>query len=234
MKEKQYDDEMEIDLLEIAKVLWKKAGIIILCFIIGALGSGIFTKFFVTPMYQATATIYALSGNTTISVSELQLGSQLSLDFQELATRRTTLKNTLQKTGLEKEISIAEFAANVTVANPTDTRFIDLSVTNENPENAQKLANALAHEVADRVVTVMSVDKPTIAEKAIKPLSPISPSLAKNTLLGGLVGMIIAMGIIILRFIMDDSIKNEEDVRKYLNLNVLASLPDMKERRKKD
>ncbi len=234
MKEKQYDDEMEIDLLEIAKVLWKKAGIIILCFIIGALGSGIFTKFFVTPMYQATATIYALSGNTTISVSELQLGSQLSLDFQELATRRTTLKNTLQKTGLEKEISIAEFAANVTVANPTDTRFIDLSVTNENPENAQKLANALAHEVADRVVTVMSVDKPTIAEKAIKPLSPISPSLAKNTLLGGLVGMIIAMGIIILRFIMDDSIKNEEDVRKYLNLNVLASLPDMKERRRKD
>lgn len=234
MQEKQYDDELEIDLLEIAKVLWKKVWIIILCFLIGAGGTGIFTKFFITPMYQATATIYALSGNATISVAELQLGTQLSMDFQEVATRRTTLKNTLQKTGLDDEITIAELSENITVANPTDTRFIDLSVTNENPEYAQKLANALANEVADRVVTVMNADKPTIAEKAIKPKKPVSPSLFKNTLLGGLLGMILAMGVIIVRFLMDDSIKNEEDVRKYLDLNVLASLPDMKERRKKD
>ena len=69
------DEGQEIDLLELFGVLWKRIWIIALCFCIGAVGMALYTKILVTPMYQATATIYVLSGDT-ISVGELQLGSQ--------------------------------------------------------------------------------------------------------------------------------------------------------------
>ncbi len=54
---------------------------------------------------------------------------------------------------------------------------------------------------------------------------PSSPNLMKNLMMGGLLGMILAIAVIVVRFLMDDTIKTEEDVKKYLGLNTLASLP---------
>ena len=87
--------------------------------------------------------------------------------------------------------------------------------------------------MSDRVVTVMNMEKPSIVEKALEPTAPVSPSLMKNVLIGGIVGFVLAAAVIILLYFMDDTIKNEEDVRKYLGLNVLASLPDTKESRQR-
>lgn len=232
MQEKPMDEGQEIDLLELFGVLWKRIWIIALCFCVGAVGMALYTKILVTPMYQATATIYVLSGDT-ISVGELQLGSQVSPDYVEIARSRTTLKNTLARAGLEDKVSLGELAGGVSVVNQEGTHFMKVSVTNANPEYAQKLANTLAEEMSDRVVTVMNMEKPSTVEKALQPEVPVSPNLIKNIALGGLVGAVLAAGLIVLLHLMDDTIKNEEDVRKYLGLNVLASLPDTKEGRRK-
>lgn len=232
MLEKQNDEGQEIDLLEMAGVLWKKIWIILLCFCIGAGGMALYTKVMVTPMYQATATIYILSGDT-ISVGELQLGSQVSPDYVEIAKSRTTLKNTIARAGLEDKVSVSELAGGISVVSQEGTHFMQVSVTNANAEYAQQLANTLADEMSDRVVTVMNMEKPSIVEKALKPEAPVSPNLMKNVVIGGLVGIVLAAAVIILLYFMDDTIKNEEDVRKYLNLNVLASLPDTKESKRR-
>lgn len=232
MQEKPMDEGQEIDLLELFSVLWKRIWIIALCFCVGAVGMALYTKILVTPMYQATATIYVLSGDT-ISVSELQLGSQVSPDYVEIARSRTTLKNTLARAGLEDKVSLGELAGGVSVVNQEGTHFMKVSVTNANAEYAQKLANTLAEEMSDRVVTVMNMEKPSTVEKALKPEVPVSPNLMKNIMIGGLVGGVLAAALIVLLHLMDDTIKNEEDVRKYLGINVLASLPDTKESRQK-
>ncbi len=232
MLEKQNDESMEIDLLEIIGVLWKKVWIIILCFCIGAVGMAAYTKFMITPMYQATATIYILSGDT-ISVGELQLGAQVSPDYVEIAKSRTTLKNTIARAGLEEKVSIGELAEGVSVETQESTHFLKINVRNANAKYAQLLANTLAEEMSDRVVTVMNMEKPSIVEKALEPVAPISPNLMKNVAVGGLAGFAIAAAVIILLYFMDDTIKNEEDVRKYLGINVLAALPDTKESRQR-
>lgn len=232
MLEKQNDESMEIDLLEIVGALWKRIWIIALCFCVGAVGMAVYTKFMVTPMYQATTTIYILSGDT-ISVGELQLGSQVSPDYVEIAKSRTTLKNTIARAGLEDKVSVGELAGGVSVATQEGTHFMTVSVTNANPEYAQVLANTLADEMSDRVVTVMNMEKPSIVEKALEPAAPVSPNLMKNILIGGLVGFVLAAAVIILLYFMDDTIKNEEDVRKYLGINVLAALPDTRESRQR-
>lgn len=46
------NEEVEIDLLEIAHLLWRKAWAILLCLIIGAALVGSYTKFLVTPQYS--------------------------------------------------------------------------------------------------------------------------------------------------------------------------------------
>ena len=69
-------------------------------------------------------------------------------------------------------------------------------------------------------------------EEAEKPNYPVSPNVKKNMIMGGLIGAVLAVGVFTLLFLLDDTIKSEEDVRRYLQLNTLASIPKEKKRRR--
>lgn len=225
-------DDAEIDLLEIAHVLWQKIWAIILCFVVGAVLAGGYTKMMITPQYTATSMIYILGQTTSISsITELQVSSALTADFTIMAKSRAVINGVIKEMNLD--MSYDELKNSVNVSNPTDSHILQIEVTNPDPKMAKDISNAMANAVADNVASVMVTDKPSIAEKAVTPKSPSSPNLMKNTAMGGLVGAVIAMGILIVRYLMDDTIKTEEDVRKYLQINTLAAVSLEKKRRKK-
>ena len=225
-------DDAEIDLLEIAHVLWQKIWAIILCFVVGAVLVGGYTKMMITPQYTATSMIYILGQTTSISsITELQVSSALTADFTIMAKSRAVINGVIKEMNLD--MSYDELKSSVNVSNPTDSHILQIEVTNPDPKMAKDISNAMANAVADNVASVMVTDKTSIAEKAVTPKSPSSPNLMKNTAMGGLVGAVIAMGILVVRYLMDDTIKTEEDVRKYLQINTLASVSLEKKRRKK-
>lgn len=225
-------DDAEIDLLEIAHVLWQKIWAIILCFVVGAVLVGGYTKMMITPQYTATSMIYILGQTTSISsITELQVRSELTEDFTIMAKSRAVINGVIKEMNLD--MSYDELKSSVNVSNPTDSHILQIEVTNPDPKMAKDISNAMANAVADNVASVMVTDKPSIAEKAVTPKSPSSPNLMKDTVMGGLVGAVIAMGILVVRYLMDDTIKTEEDIRKYLQINTLASVSLEKKRRKK-
>ena len=79
--------------------------------------------------------------------------------------------------------------------------------------------------VADSIAKIINTDKPNVLESAVVPTMPISPNTKRNVMVGGLAGAAAAMAVIFGMYMMDDTIKTEEDVRKYLKLTVLAALP---------
>ena len=97
---------------------------------------------------------------------------------------------------------------------------------------AKSIANAMADATATRVANVMNIDKPNVVEKAVEPKNPASPSMTKNVVLGGMIGAILMIGILVVLYMMDDTIKDSEDVRKYLNLDTLAAFPAGKRSRR--
>lgn len=229
LKEKE---EMEIDLLEIIQVLWRKAVIIVLCLIVGAGIAGGYTKFMVTPQYTASSMIYILGETTSItSIADIQMGTQLTGDFTTLAKSRPALESVIKDLNLD--MSYTALSASVNIENLTDTHILKISVTNSDPELARDISNAMAESTAETIASVMATDKPSIAEKAITPAAPSSPNLMKNTAIGGIIGAVLAVAVIVILYMLDDTIKTEEDVKKYLELNTLASLPVEKGSKKK-
>lgn len=233
MQEQIKSDEIEIDLLELFHVLWKKIWVIFLCLIIGAVSTGIFTKLFITPKYQATSIIYILSNSVSMSGIDLTLSKQLTADFTVLAESRPVMEKI--QTKLEDdygysdlEYSNEDLVEMIVVENPSETSLMRMTVTNEDAQLAADIANAAADAVAERVSEVMVIDKPSKVEDAVKAESPSSPSMAKNMAIGGLLGALLAAGIFTVSFVMDDTIKSEEDVRRYLKLNTLSSIPKEK------
>ena len=88
-------------------------------------------------------------------------------------------------------------------------------------------------EIAD-VASVFIGDKmevipPKIIEVGKVPTVRSAPSMKKNAVLGLLFGAFVAAAAITVLTIMDDTLKTEEDISKYLGISVLASVPDRKD-----
>lgn len=233
MEERIKDTEMgQIDLLEVANVIWQKIWAVIMCFVIGAVLFGGYTKMMVTPQYTATSMIYILGRTTSISsIAELQLSSALTADFTIMAKSREVINGVIKE--MDLNMTYDQLKNSVNITNPSDSHILQIEVTNPDPKLAKDISNTMANAVAENIASVMATDKPSIAEKAVTPGAPSSPNLMKNIAMGGIVGAALAVGLIVLGYMMDDTIKTEEDVRKYLQINTLASVSLEKKRRKK-
>lgn len=227
--EKLHDnDEMEIDLLEILYALKKRAFIILAALIAGALIAGVYTKLLITPLYSATSTVLVISKETTLtSIADLQFGSQLTKDYSMLITSRSVLEEVLDNLGLD--MGYGALKGSVSINNPAETRILQITVTNPDPQLAKELADELASVSSEYIGDKMEVVPPKIIENAEVPTAQTSPSMSKNVMLGALAGLVLAAGVVILMNIMDDSIRSEDDIEKYLKIPTLASIPDRKD-----
>ena len=226
--EKTHDDEIEIDLIELLYALKKKIIVIIAAVAAGALLAGAFTQFLVTPVYSATSTMLVLTKETTLaSLADLQIGSQLTKDYSMLITSRTVLQDVIAELGLD--MTYRELEGNVTITNPDDTRLLEVTVTDSDPERSKEIVDTLAEISSQFIGEQMEVVSPKIIEDGEVPTVQTSPSLTKNVVIGAAAGFMIAAGIIVLMTILNDTIKSEDDIEKYLGLPTLASIPDRKD-----
>ncbi len=238
--EKSWNEEEEvIDLRDLFFALKRKIVLILAVSLIGGCLSGVFTAFFIKPVYTSTSSVLVLSKETTLtSIADLQLGSQLAKDYQVLIQSTEVMKEALKtvkekydEEGIYKDFDMTpdELRECITIENPADTRILEISVEHNKPDIARDLVNAVTTVSSAYVGNKMEVIPPKIIEDGKLPITKTSPSMIKNVLLGFLLGLVLSAGTVIVLTIMDDSIKSEEDVEKYLEIPVLASVPDRKD-----
>lgn len=220
------EDEIEIDLVELFMVLKSKLHIILLSGILAALLAFVGTKLLMTPMYTSVTKMYVLSrqdSSAGVTYSDLQTGSQLTKDYAELVKSRPVLEQVIAVLNLDMEPE--DLAENITVETPTDTRILSISVESDNPKEAKEIADTLRETVSSEIKEIMHAESVDTIEDGNLPKEPSSPSLKKNMVLGGALGVFLALAILIFIFLRDDTIKNPDDVEQYLGLNVLTSIP---------
>lgn len=224
-------DETEIDLLEIYYLLRAKLGWLVLAFIVGGVIAATLTIFLVTPMYTATAKIYMVSASSesVLNLSDLNIGTSLSQDYEELIKIRPVFNEVIANLDLDMEYE--DLLEKVSISTIGDTRLIAVSVEDADPKEAQRIVNELADTAITYIPAVMETSKPNIAEYAVVPKQPTSPNVAKNTVLGALVFMIALAAVFIGRMLMDDSLKTAEDVEKAFGIMPFTVIPegDLKE-----
>ena len=96
------------------------------------------------------------------------------------------------------------------------------------PLQARLIADSLRIAVGEQIVSVMNIDAVNTVEEASLPLEPSEPRVLRNTLIGLLAGLVLAAALIVIRSVMDDTVKTSEDVEKALGLPLLGSIPESK------
>lgn len=218
------DEGREIDLVELFFRLLENLKYIIIALIVGAVAAGLITKFLITPKYESTAKLYVLnSSDSVLNLSDLQIGNYLASDYQEVF--KTWEVNEQVITNLNLEYTYTELQDMLTITNPSDTRIIYITIQSDDPNEAALIANEYATVARKYISTVMVTEMPSVLSDALANPKPVSPSYAVNILIGGLLGMLIVIAIVTLRFIFDDGVKSTEDIVKLTGMPVLAVVP---------
>ena len=233
----QDNTDIEIDVLELFHVLLNKFWIILLAGIIAGLAFIGGTILFITPQYESTTKMYVLSkqDNNTLTQQDMQTSLSLTKDYAELIKSRTVTEGVIAQLNLD--LTHEELLKKMAVDSATDTRILSITVTDADPYEACKIANALRDVAANHIKNVMDIDAVNVVETANIPDQKASPSITKNGIIGGFLGVLLSVVIILIAYISNDTVKTQEDVEKYLGLSVLGTIPltetDRKKKKKK-
>lgn len=226
MEGQRENQEIEIDLLELLHILFGRIGLILNAGILAAILCFIVSKFVLTPVYESTTKIYILNKTESASVtySDVQMGTQLTKDYAELIGSRYVLEEVIQQLGLQ-DMTYKKLLNAVSVNTPTDTRIVSITVKNTDPVQAMKIANCIREVAGEHIQNVMDIDAVNVVETANMPINKAEPSVFRWTLIGGLIGILLVCAVILVQYLMDDTVKAAEDVEKYLGLSTLALIP---------
>lgn len=222
--EQSSDIYATVDLVEFAFRLLGNWKLIVCLSLALALMAGAYSMFFVTPMYEATSTIYVLNrSDSAINLSDLQLGTYLTQDYIKVFDMWEVHEQVI--TNLDLPYSYKQISSMLTIENTPNTRMLDLTVSSPYPQEAAAAANEYAKVASQFIADTMATEKPSIMSVALVPANPVSPNKTLYVALGMMLGLAISCGYTFVMMMADDKYKTAEEIRKYTGLTTLAVVP---------
>ncbi len=239
-------EEDTIDLLELARAVWKNILIIALVAAITGTAVFAFTAVTASPEYKATASLYvnnssfelssANLGATNISVSGGELSTSKSLIpvYIYILNSRTTVEEIIKEADLsytpEELLKKEMFEAKEV----SSTGVFEVTVTSSDPAEAELIANTIARILPDRIAEIVDGSSARVVDYAVMPAQRTGSNLTKNTAIGVLAGAFLSIAVVVVLFLLKDPseavIRSAEELREiYPDVMVLAMIPDMRE-----
>lgn len=224
-KDNVQNDEVEIDIGHILSILWEKILVIIATGIIVGLAGFLVSKFLITPKYESETKLYVLNraNDSATTLSDVQLSTQLTKDYQILVTSAPVMNQVIKELGLNMKAS--ELASTISVDTPSDTRVLQITVTSDDPKRAKDIADKVAQVSSKKICDIMKIEQVNVIEEGSMSEEPAVDTVQKWTLIGLALGIVLSCAVIIIRSMLDDTVKTTEDVEKYFDLSTLAVIP---------
>lgn len=220
------DDAVEIDLVELFYYLRHKLVWLILAVIFGGMTAGVISCYLVTPKYEATAKVYMVSASSDslINLSDLNLGTSLSADYEEMLRIRPVYEKILEE--LELDYTYEDFMKLIDISTVGNTRVLQIGVETKDPEESKNIANLLAENAENYLPDLMETSEPNVAEYAILPEEPSSPNIMMNTVIGAIAALVLLCGSFTVKFVMDDTFKSADDIERIFGVMPLTVIPE--------
>lgn len=226
------EDEVVIDLLPLLKALWKNVWVIIFAALILGSGAYLVTKFAIAPTYRSSFTAYVnnkAAGSevaTAVTSSDLTASKSLANTYAEILVSRTLLEKAAAEAGIAYD-TVSELQKLVTTEVSSDTEIITVHVTTKNASDSLHLADVLAATAPEQIAQIVEGSSMQIIDTPILPSDIYSPNYLKYTLVGMVLGVFLSAGMIVLRELLDNRVKAEEDLEERFGISVIGTVPDI-------
>lgn len=225
---KRTEDDVEINLLGVVQLLWGKIWTILFCGLFCAVLVFGCLRAFVTPKYTAVVKMYVnnsdSSDTTSITQSDLTASAKLVDTYAAIISSNTVLTQVLEEAGVDG-ISPGALESMISTASVNDTEVFVVSVEDSNPGRAALLANTIAEVAPVSIAEIVEGSSVKVVDTAEIPTEISSPHYKQLTLLGGGIGFLLSCIVILIRELMDTSVKSEADLDAF-KVPVLCVMPE--------
>lgn len=218
----------EINLKELFDYFIDKIKYIIIATLVCCLIGGIYTKFLTIPMYKSSTTVILGSNQegTGITQSDISINNNLVSTYTEIIKSRRVLEQVQKE--LNESYTYKELASEISVSSINNTQIIKITVSDNNALNAKIIANLVAKVFTVEVPELYNLDNVHILDVAIEEDEPYNINVAKSSIIGGVLGLVISSGIFFVIYYFDRTAKSVEQVEEVLQMPILGSVEETK------
>ena len=208
--------------------LKKRIWLIVVLAIVGTLGGYLWGALMVTPVYVADSQIYVYDNDAKdVNYNGLQVATQLRRDCEILITGKSVTGAVIEELGLKT--TPAALAGNISVKSVENTRILNISFRDPDPQRAALILNTICEIAKDEIKEITKASVVSVVYEAEVPVAPSTQGARHYAMMGGLGALAVILILLVVLFLVDDTIHNEMDVEIYLELPTLAAIPSSKE-----
>ena len=216
----------EINIKDFFNYLKRYIALFIIAIVAIVVGVFVYDKFFKKPIYQAHTTVViaksdSIEGNA-VSLNDINASQKLATTYSEIAKSELVLNQVIENLGLH--FTPKELSKFLTIKPVDDTAILSISAKNLNPRLAAQIANEIATVFAKQVTDIYKIENVKQLSVAVAPESPANDTLMRDLVLGVVIAIVAVAGFAFLRYYLDDTLKDNDDIEKMIGLPVTGSL----------
>ena len=208
------EDIIDIDPMLILKRVLKYAWVIIAMGIIFGVAAYMWSSIMIVPKYKSSTKVYVLNNEKKLGTQDFQISNYLLKDYKEIILSEKVLERVIEKNGIQ--MSLGDLIAKIEVKIPQDTRILTITVEDTDSKRAADLANAVRDEAFIEIKEITKEESVNILQRARESKTPSSPDIRKNTIMAIGIGILLSLAVVILKEVLDDRVKKQEDIEEGL------------------
>ena len=217
-----------IDMKKILNIILSKKIFIALIILLSLVMSYFYSYYYKKPQYNSSVTVLLTGdeaqGEKQVTQTDLNLNSGLISTYGSIAKSANVLSKVIENLGLD--ISVKNLQKNLTVAEIKNTQFLKITVENSNPETAMKIANEISTVFVEQIKTIYNIQNINIIDTAEISNTPCNINHIKDMAIALMAGIFASGVLILILYILDDTIKSEKDIPVNLKLETIGTIPN--------
>lgn len=220
---------MELDVREILEILWRKIWVILGCTVAGAVLVFLYTFLLVDPQYTAKTTLYIYNNDNRqtvgITANDLTASQKLVDTYVLILKSDVVLQKVAKQSGLTYTVS--QLNQMISASSMNGTEVLQVSVSSKVPQHAAKIANTVVSVGRDEIMRVVKAGSVEPIDVATVPQVPSSPNIPMNTVIGGLLGLVLSALAVIVLEMLDTRVKSEADLTNLFDAPIIGVVPSL-------
>ncbi len=219
-----------IDLREVFAILRKNLIWLILSAVVFAVAGYFATALLITPQYEASATLIVNSREgaqqqTAVTNDQINSAKQLVDTYAVILKSDTVLQRTIDELALDMDYG--QLVEKVTISSVNSTQVMKVAVRDPDAKVAQNIVANIVEQAPTVIVETVNAGSVKIVSQPSAGQDPVSPNKMTNTAVAGLLGLVLAVGIVFLRSMMNNTFTTDKDINQHLGITVLGVIPQI-------
>ena len=238
-------EAFELDLKEIFSVLLKRIWIIAIASVLGFVAAFVVSKYIVAPKYTSSVSLYVNNTSeaqpmNSVNINDITASQKLVNTYivilqddevLDLVGKRLLLEYTpewlgyylsLDEKATEPQLDIEALRDTLTMNSVNDTEVLKIEAETKHAQLSASICTIMTEIAPDVLMRVVKAGSVEVIGSAKPADEQSSPKVLLNSAIGFVAGIALAVVVVLLIHILDNTVKNEEGLKQRFNIPILG------------